>query len=336
MTTESRRIFSGMAPSGVPSLGNYLGALRNWVKWQDGHQGIYCIVDQHAITNWQDPVQLRAKTREMAAILLGCGIDPARSILFHQSAVEAHARLAWIFNCVARVGWLNRMTQFKDKAGKDREAVSTGLYVYPNLMAADIHAYHATLVPVGDDQRQHLELANDIAEKFNHDYGVDFFPRIEAIVPKETARIMSLRDGTKKMSKSDPSDQSRINLNDDADTIALKIRRAKTDPAPLPETTGELANRPEAANLVGIFAAITDRTREAVLAEFAGSGFGPFKEKLGDALVAHIMPIKREAERLLADTAHIDQLLQEGGRRAARIANPIVAEAERIVGFLPR
>ncbi len=325
-----------MAPSGFPTLGNYLGALRNWVKFQDGNDCIYCIVDQHAITNWQDPAALREKTRIMAAILIACGIDTDKHILFHQSAVPAHARLAWIFNCVARVGWLNRMTQFKDKAGKDREAVSTGLYVYPNLMAADIHAYHATLVPVGDDQRQHLELANDIAEKFNHDYGVNFFPRIEPIIPADTARIMSLRDGTKKMSKSDPSDQSRINLNDDSDTIALKIRRAKTDPAPLPAALDELQGRPEATNLVGLYAAMTGQTAAAVLAEFAGSGFGPFKEKLAEALIAHIAPITARANALLADPAHLDAILQSGGRRAAVIANPIVDEAERIVGFLPR
>jgi tryptophanyl-tRNA synthetase len=330
------RIFSGMAPSGFPTLGNYLGATSNWVKLQAEGDCIYCIVDQHAITNFQDPAKLREKTRVMAAILLASGIDADKHILFHQSAVPAHARLAWIFNCVARVGWLNRMTQFKDKAGKDREAVSTGLYVYPNLMAADIHAYHATLVPVGDDQRQHLELANDIAEKFNHDYGVDFFPRIEPMIPKETARIMSLRDGTKKMSKSDPSDQSRINLNDDADTIALKIRRAKTDPAPLPETTEGLQGRPEATNLVGIYAAIIGTTPQAVLADFAGAGFGTFKEKLADALIAHIAPIKAEAEKLLAEPSHIDAVLQNGGRRAAAIADPIVDEAERIVGFLAR
>jgi tryptophanyl-tRNA synthetase len=330
------RIFSGMAPSGFPTLGNYLGATSNWVKLQAEGDCIYCIVDQHAITNFQDPAELREKTRVMAAILLASGIDADKHILFHQSAVPAHARLAWIFNCVARVGWLNRMTQFKDKAGKDREAVSTGLYVYPNLMAADIHAYHATLVPVGDDQRQHLELANDIAEKFNHDYGVAFFPRIEPMIPKETARIMSLRDGTKKMSKSDPSDQSRINLNDDSDTIALKIRRAKTDPAPLPETIEGLQGRPEAANLVGIYAAITGASAQAVLTQFAGAGFGAFKEKLADALIAHIAPIKSEAEKLLADPGHIDGVLQNGGRRAAAIADPIVDEAERIVGFLPR
>ncbi len=330
------RIFSGIQPSGVPTIGNYLGALRNWVRLQDGHDCVYCIVDLHAVTVWQNPAELRTQTRTMAAILIACGLDPERHILFHQSAVPAHARLAWIFNCIARLGWLNRMTQFKDKAGKDREAVSTGLYVYPNLMAADIHAYHATRVPVGDDQRQHIELANDIAEKFNHDYGVDFFPRIEALIMPETARIMSLRDGTKKMSKSDPSDQSRINLTDDADTIALKIRRAKTDPAPLPETVEALDQRPEARNLVGIYAAVTDTTVETVLTQFAGSGFGPFKQRLADALIAHLAPLAARARDLLADETYIDGLLQAGARRAAAIADPIVDEAERIVGFLPR
>jgi tryptophanyl-tRNA synthetase len=293
-------------------------------------------VDLHAITVAQDPHALREQTRLNAAILLACGIDPERQILFHQSAVHAHARLAWIFNCVARFGWLNRMTQFKDKAGKDREAVSTGLFVYPNLMAADIHAYHATQVPVGDDQRQHLELANDIAEKFNHDFGVAFFPRIEPYILPETARVMSLRDASKKMSKSDTSDQSRINLTDDADTIAQKIRRAKTDPEPLPEVVEGLVNRPEAANLVGIYGAVTGLSTAAVLGEFAGSGFGPFKEKLAEALVAHLAPIKARTEALLADPAGLDAILQAGARRAAAIANPIVDEAERIVGFLGR
>ncbi len=272
------RIFSGIQPTGIAHLGNYLGAIQNWVKLQDEHDCLFCLVDLHAITMAQDPATLREQTRVNAAILLACGIDPQN--LFHQSAVHAHARLAWIFNCVARFGWLNRMTQFKDKAGKDREAVSTGLFVYPNLMAADIHAYHATQVPVGDDQRQHLELANDIAEKFNHDFGVNFFPRIEPYIPPATARIMSLRDAAKKMSKSDPSDQSRIHLNDEPDAIAAKIRRAKTDPAPLPDHVEALVGRPEAANLVGIFAAVTGRSSAEILTEYAGSGFGPFKEKL--------------------------------------------------------
>ncbi|OYV34157.1 MAG: tryptophan--tRNA ligase [Rhodospirillales bacterium 20-64-7] len=330
------RIFSGIQPTGIAHLGNYLGAIQNWVKLQAENECIFCLVDLHAITVAQDPKALRAQTLQNAAILIACGIDPEKQILFHQSAVHAHTRLAWIFNCVARVGWLNRMTQFKDKAGKDREAVSTGLYVYPNLMAADIHAYHATLVPVGDDQRQHLELANDIAEKFNHDYGVDFFPRIEPLILAETARVMSLRDGSKKMSKSDASAQSRIQLTDDADTIALKIRRAKTDPEPLPDNLEALKPRPEATNLVGMYGAMTGQTSAAVLEQFAGSGFGPFKEKLAEILVAHIAPITKAANDLLAEPVYLESILQAGARRAAAIANPIVDEAERIVGFLPR
>ncbi|MDE8348968.1 MAG: tryptophan--tRNA ligase [Acidocella sp.] len=330
------RIFSGIQPTGIAHLGNYLGAIQNWVKLQAQHECVFCLVDLHAITVAQDPAALRAQTLQNAAILIACGINPETQILFHQSAVPAHARLAWIFNCVARVGWLNRMTQFKDKAGKDREAVSTGLYVYPNLMAADIHAYHATLVPVGDDQRQHLELANDIAEKFNHDYAVSFFPRIEPLILAETARVMSLRDGTKKMSKSDPSAQSRIELTDDADTIALKIRRAKTDAEPLPDHVAALQARPEAANLVGMYAAITGQTMPAVLQQFAGAGFGPFKEKLAEALIAHIAPISKATHELLAEPVYLESILQAGARRAAAIANPIVDEAERIVGFLAR
>ncbi|MBK1660633.1 tryptophan--tRNA ligase [Paracraurococcus ruber] len=332
-----QRVFSGIQPSGIPTLGNYLGAIRNWVPLQDTHDAIYCVVDLHAITVWQDPKELQAQTREMAAALIACGLDPARCILFVQSHVHAHARLAWIFNCVARLGWLNRMTQFKDKAGKDREAASAGLYVYPNLMAADILAYRATLVPVGDDQKQHLELANDIAEKFNHDYGVPgFFPRIEPLIQGVAARVMSLRDGTKKMSKSDPSDQSRINLTDDRDTIALKIRRAKTDPEPLPEQVGGLESRPEARNLVGILAAVTGTTPDAVLREHGGKGFGSFKEVLVEALVGHLSPIQAEMTRLLGDPGALDAALRQGAARAAAIADPIVTEAERVVGFLPR
>ncbi len=330
------RVFSGIQPSGVPTLGNYLGAIRNWVPLQDTHDAIYCVVDLHAITVWQDPAQLAAQTREMAAALIACGLDPARCILFVQSQVHAHARLAWIFNCVARLGWLNRMTQFKDKAGKDREAASAGLYVYPNLMAADILAYHAVKVPVGDDQKQHLELANDIAQKFNHDYGVAFFPNIEPLIQGVAARVMSLRDGTKKMSKSDPSDQSRINLTDDHDMIALKIRRARTDPEPLPSEPMGLEARPEARNLVGILAAVTDSLPENVLREHGGKGFGAFKEVLAEALVAHLSPIQAEMARLLGDRAALDAALRLGAERAQAIADPIVAEAERIVGFLPR
>jgi tryptophanyl-tRNA synthetase len=272
----------------------------------------------------------------MAAALIACGLDPKRCTLFVQSHVTAHARLAWIFNCVARLGWLNRMTQFKDKAGKDREAASAGLYVYPNLMAADILAYKATLVPVGDDQKQHLELANDIAEKFNHDYGVAFFPHIDPLIQGVAARVMSLRDGSKKMSKSDASDQSRINLTDDHDTIALKIRRAKTDPEPLPDHVSGLEARPEARNLVGILAAITDSLPENVLREHGGKGFGSFKEVLVEALVGHLTPIQAEMTRLLSDPGALDAALRLGAERAAAIADPIVAEAERLVGFLPR
>src|SRR5689334_5090663 len=293
-----QRVFSGIQPSGIPTLGNYLGALRNWVKLQDDHECIWCVVDLHAITVWQEPEALRRQSLEMTAVLLACGIDPRRHILFLQSAVRAHAQLAWIFNCIARLGWLNRMTQFKDKAGKDRENASAGLYVYPNLMAADIHAYHATRVPVGDDQRQHLELANDIAQKFNHDYGVDFFKTIEPLIMGPAARVMSLRDGTKKMSKSDPSDQSRINLNDDADTIALKIRRAKTDPEPLPNDPEGLAHRPEARNLIGIYAALDNTDHAGVLRAHGGKGFGDFKKSLADLLVAKLSPIAAETRRL--------------------------------------
>jgi tryptophanyl-tRNA synthetase len=329
-----QRILSGIQPSGVPTLGNYLGAIRNWVALQRDHECLYCVVDLHAITAWQDPRVLAAATREMAASLIACGIDPQAHVLFHQSAVHAHVRLSWIFNCVARLGWLNRMTQFKDKAGKDREQVSAGLYVYPNLMAADIHAYHATRVPVGDDQRQHLELANDIAQKFNHDYGVEFFPNIEPVILGPAARVMSLRDGSKKMSKSDPSDQSRINLTDDADTIALKIRRARTDAEPLPHEAEGLEQRAEARNLVGIMAGLLDQDAAAVLRDHGGKGFGVFKENLATVVVDKLAPIAAETRRLLADPATVDAVLRDGAARASAIADPIVAEAERLVGFL--
>ncbi|MBE7209860.1 MAG: tryptophan--tRNA ligase [Gluconacetobacter diazotrophicus] len=332
--TTTPRIFSGIQPSGVPTLGNYLGAIRNWVALQEGHECLYCLVDLHAITTWQDPAALREQTRTQAAILLAAGIDAGRHVVFNQSAVSAHARLAWIFNCVARIGWLNRMTQFKDKAGKDREAASAGLYVYPNLMAADILAYHATRVPVGEDQKQHLELANDIRAKFNHDFGVEYFPAVEAVVPPEAARVMSLRDGTRKMSKSDPSDQSRINLTDDADAIALKIRRARTDAEPVPNEVGGLEGRPEARNLAGIMAALTGRSVAAVLAEHGGQGFGTFKGALTEVVVGALAPITAEARRRLADPGAMDAVLRNGAERATAIAEPIVREAERIVGFL--
>ena len=329
-----QRVFSGIQPSGIPHLGNHLGAIRNWVALQDGHDCLFCLVDLHAITVWQDPATLRAQTRAQAAVLIASGIDPTRHILFNQSAVSAHARLAWIFNCVSRLGWLNRMTQFKDKTGQDREASSSGLYVYPNLMAADILAYHATRVPVGDDQRQHLELANDIAQKFNHDYAVDFFPAIEALIPTGAARVMSLRDGTRKMSKSDASEQSRITMTDDADTIALKIRRAKTDAEPLPREAAGLAGRPEARNLVEIYAALTGSSLDQVLEAHDGSGFGAFKPALSEVVVNAVAPIAAETRRLLGDPDHLDRILRDGAARAQALAEPIVAEAERIVGFL--
>jgi tryptophanyl-tRNA synthetase len=335
MTAHSLpRIFSGVQPTGNLHLGNYLGAIRNWVKLQHDHECIFCVVDLHAITVWQDPAELRRATREVAAAMIACGIDAQKHIVFHQSAVPAHAQLAWVFNCVARIGWLNRMTQFKDKAGKDREAASAGLYVYPNLMAADILAYKATRVPVGEDQKQHLELANDIAQKFNHDTGRTVFPMIEPIITGPAARVMSLRDGTKKMSKSDPSDQSRINLTDDADAISLKIRRAKTDPAPLPSEEAGLADRPEARNLVGIYAGLTDLHPAAVLAEHGGKTFSAFKAALTDLLVASFSPIAAEMRRLLADPGAVDAILRHGAERARALAEPTIAEVEDAVGFL--
>ena len=333
--TFPKRIFSGIQPSGGLTLGNYLGALKRFAQAQDsGEETIYCMVDLHAITVWQDPEKLRHATRELAAGFIASGIDPRRSILFNQSQVPAHAELAWIFNCVARMGWLRRMTQFKDKAGKHAEEASVGLFAYPNLMAADILAYHATHVPVGEDQKQHLELTRDIAIKFNHDFGVDFFPVVEPVIEGAATRVMSLRDGTKKMSKSDPSDQSRINLTDDADAIAQKIRKARTDPEPLPETPEGLKERPEARNLVNIYAALADMTPEAVLAEHGGQGFGAFKPALADLAVAKLSPLNAEMRRLMQDVAEIDRVLGDGAERADAIAAPIVAQTREIVGMV--
>lgn len=329
-----QRIFSGIQPSGIPQLGNYLGAIRNWVNLQADHECVFCLVDMHAITVWQEPAKLRSQTLTQAAILLAAGIDAQKHILFNQSAVSAHARLAWIFNCVSRLGWLNRMTQFKDKAGKDRENHSAGLYVYPNLMAADILAYKATRVPVGEDQKQHLELTNDIAQKFNHDYGVEFFPQVEALIPPAAARVMSLRDGTKKMSKSDPSAQSRIEMTDDADTIAVKIRRAKTDTDTLPSEVEGLEGRPEAKNLVTIYAALADMSLAEVLAQHQGQGFGPFKQALTEVVVGAIAPIAQETQRLMQNEDHLVSVLRSGALRAQAIAEPIVTEAEKLVGFV--
>ena len=329
-----RRIFSGVQPTGNLHLGNYLGAIRNWARLQPDFDCIYCVVDMHAITVWQDPNELRASTREVAAGLLAAGIDPERCIIFNQSQVAAHAELAWIFNCVARLGWLNRMTQFKEKAGKDRENASAGLYVYPNLMAADILAYKATHVPVGEDQKQHLELCRDIAQKFNHDYGVEFFPLVEPLILGEATRVMSLRDGTRKMSKSEPSDMSRINLTDSADEIALKIRKARTDPEPLPDSAAGLEGRPEAANLVGIYAALGDLSREDVVGRFAGKNFSAFKDALADLAIETLSPIAADMRRLLKDPAEIDRILRSGAERAQAIATPNLREIQDLVGFL--
>jgi tryptophanyl-tRNA synthetase len=330
-------VFSGVQPSGDLHLGNYLGALVKFVALQDQMECLYCVVDQHAITQWQDPARLSAQTREIAAAYIAAGVDPKRAIIFPQSAVAGHTELAWIFECVARLGWLDRMTQFKDKAGKHKERESVGLYAYPVLQAADILLYKATHVPVGEDQRQHLELTRDIAAKFNHDFEVPgFFPLTESVVEGPGARIMSLRDGAAKMSKSDPSDQSRINLTDDADTIASKVRRARTDPEPLPETVEGLAGRAEAANLVGIFAALTGQTNAEVLKTFGGQGFGQnFKPALTDLLVARLAPVTAQMRGLLADPGQIDRILTEGAEKARAIADPILAETKRIVGFWP-
>ena len=344
MIALTPRVFSGMQPSGSLTLGNYLGAMVNWVAMQQTHECIYCIVDQHAITVWQDPAELRDAIRRAAAAYIASGIDTRKSIVFNQSQVPEHAELAWVFNCVARLGWLDRMTQFKEKAGKDKERASVGLYAYPVLMAADILVYRATHVPVGEDQKQHLELARDIAQKFNNDYrdaivakgygdGV-FFPLCEPIITGPATRVMSLRDGTKKMSKSDPSDQSRINLTDDADAIANKIKRAKTDPHPLPTEMKGLEGRPEADNLTGIFAALAGRTQEAVLAEFGGGQFSTFKTALSDLAVARLAPITSEMNRLLADPAEIDRVLADGSRRARALAAPIMATTKDLVGFI--
>jgi len=329
-----KRIFSGVQPTGNLHLGNYLGAIRNWVRLQDEYDCIFCVVDLHAITMWQDPEDLRANTREVAAAMIAAGVDPKRNIIFNQSQVSAHAELAWIFNCVARLGWLDRMTQFKEKAGKDKERASVGLYAYPNLMAADILAYKATHVPVGEDQKQHLELTRDIAQKFNHDFKVDFFPVVEPLIFGEATRVMSLRDGTSKMSKSDPSDASRITMTDDADTIARKIRKAKTDPEPLPDEAAGLEERPEAANLVGIYAALDDKPVDAVLQEYGGQGFGVFKPALADLAVARLGPIQDELRRLLAAPDQIDSVLGQGAEQAAATAQPILKEIHEIVGFL--
>ncbi|MCP2671080.1 tryptophan--tRNA ligase [Maricaulaceae bacterium EIL42A08] len=330
------RILSGMQPTGGLHLGNYLGALKWWVELQNsGAECFYCVVDMHAITVLHDPAELPKRVRSAAAAYMAAGVDPSKSAIFAQSAVPAHAELAWIFQCVARLGWLERMTQFKDKAGKDAERASVGLFTYPVLQAADILVYKATHVPVGEDQKQHLELSRDIAARFNRDFGKGeaVFPLPEPVIQSQGARIMSLKDGSSKMSKSDPSDNSRINLDDDADTIARKIKKAKTDPEPLPETEAELNERPEARNLVGIYASLTGQSVESVLGEFAGQGFGAFKPKLADAAVEFIAPISGEYARLISDRAEIDRVLAAGAERANEAAQPVIAEARKLMGY---
>ena len=329
------RILSGVQPSGNLHLGNYLGAIRNFARLQNDYECLYCSVDLHAITQPQDPKLLAAQTREIAAAFMAAGVDGKKQIIFNQSMVPEHAQLAWVFNCVARVGWMNRMTQFKEKAGKDRENVSLGLFAYPALMAADILIYKATHVPVGEDQKQHLELTRDIAQKFNNDFSApDFFPLVEPLIFGAATRVMSLRDGTKKMSKSDSSDQSRINLTDDADAIALKIRRAKTDPLPMPESEAEAEKRPEADNLLGIFAALADREKADVIREFAGKQFSKFKAALTELAVSKLGPVGAEMQRLTKDPGYVDGVMRDGAQRARALAEPILAEVYRTVGFL--
>ncbi len=347
MTTFRPRVFSGVQPTGNLHLGNYLGAIKRFADLQKSHECIYCVVDLHAITVppavWGGPKELASATRQVAAAFIAAGIDPKHSILFNQSQVAAHAELTWIFNCVARLGWLNRMTQFKEKAGKDRENASIGLYDYPVLMAADILAYLGTHVPVGEDQKQHLELARDIAIKFNNDfadsiaeqgYGEQFFPVTEPLIAGPATRVMSLRDGTKKMSKSDASDYSRINLTDDAEMIAQKVKKAKTDPEPLPSEVEGLKQRPEANNLVGIYAALADVPKETVLAEYGGAQFSRFKPVLAELAVATLAPVAAETRKLLADPRHIDAVLTDGAARARAIADETIAGVKKVVGFI--
>ncbi|MGE0230248.1 MAG: tryptophan--tRNA ligase [Flavobacteriaceae bacterium] len=337
------RVFSGVQPTGNLHLGNYLGAIQRFVALQDEHDCLYCVVDLHAITVWQEPAELRHNIREVTAAFLAAGIDPEKHIVFNQSQVSGHAELAWIFNCVARMGWLNRMTQFKEKAGKNRENASVGLFAYPNLMAADILVYRATHVPVGEDQKQHLELSRDIAQKFNNDFAASieangfgdmFFPQPEPLIAGPATRVMSLRDGKVKMSKSDPSDLARINLTDDADTIAQKIRKARTDPDPLPGAAEGLDGRPEAANLVGIYAALAGGEVSSVLSEFNGSQFSDFKKALTDLAVDKLAPINAEMRRYLADPAEIDRILGDGADRASVLASETMAAVKDIIGLI--
>ncbi len=336
--THTPLVLSGMQPTNTLHLGNYLGALKNWVRMQEEMPCLFCVVDMHAITadaGYGKPAELANSIREVTAAYIAAGVDPTRTPIFNQGQVPEHAELAWIFNCVARLGWLDRMTQFKEKSGKHKERASVGLYTYPVLMAADILVYRATHVPVGEDQKQHLELARDIAAKFNNDFGVpDFFPQPVPVITGTATRVMSLRDGTKKMSKSDESDASRINLTDDAETIASKIKRAKTDPLPLPASKDELKDRPEAENLLNIYAALAEQDRDAVIAQFAGQQFSGFKTALADLTVSKLEPINKEMRRLLGDPGEIDNILKSGASRARAIATPIMDEVKKRVGFI--
>ena len=335
MSEPKPRVLSGVQPTGNLHLGNFLGAIRNFVELQNSHECLYCVVDLHAITVFQDPTELAANTREVAAAFIAAGVDPKNHIVFNQAQVPQHAELAWVLNCVARMGWLNRMTQFKEKAGKDREKASVGLYVYPNLMAADILLYQASHVPVGEDQKQHLELARDIAQKFNNDFDAEgFFPLPEPLIQGPATRVMSLRDGSKKMSKSDPSNLSRITMLDSADEIARKIRKAKTDPDVLPESESDLDGRPEAANLLGIYAALAEQELAQTINQFAGQQFSALKEALAELAIARIAPIGDEMRRLNDDPSAVDAVLADGAERARAIAEPVMAEVRKLVGFL--
>ena len=333
MTKFQERIFSGVQPTGTLHLGNYLGAIKNFVELQERYNCVYCVVDQHAITVDQNPKELRSNILEVLASFIAAGVDYKKQIIFQQSSVPAHSQLAWVFNCVSRIGWLNRMTQFKDKAGKNKENVSVGLMVYPNLMAADILSYQATHVPVGDDQKQHLELSRDIAQKFNNDFGVEFFPQPEPLIYGNATRVMSLRDGNKKMSKSDPSDFSRILLTDDDEAISSKIKKAKSDSELIPSSKDELQNKPECLNLINILSASTNRSIEQTLKDYAGKEYSTLKKDLADCLVQVISPMRKEINNLLDNRDELNAILAEGTEKAAAIANPIIEEVYRIVGF---
>jgi len=333
MTKFQERVFSGVQPTGTLHLGNYLGAIKNFVELQNKYNCIYCVVDQHAITVEQNPAELRSNILEVLASFIAAGVDYKKQIIFQQSSVAAHSQLAWVFNCVSRIGWLNRMTQFKDKAGKNRENVSVGLMVYPNLMAADILAYLATHVPVGDDQKQHLELSRDIAQKFNNDFGVNYFPQPEPLIYGNATRVMSLRDGTKKMSKSDPSDFSRILLTDEDESIASKIKKAKSDSELIPESSKDLQDKPECLNLINILSACLNQSVDKTLQNYSGKEYSLLKKDLAENLIHIIKPMRTEIKNLLNNKDELDAILKDGTQKAANIANPIIEDVYKIVGF---